>query len=133
MLSKKCRRISTRITYIAIPVVIAVALTFSERVIPCGSIQGNGLVTVVFCVVSCSGTTRHTLRTISLVTLKRVCAVIVRVAVAFACLKRISDCVPLIALQDKLSCRRLVTVVFASHTHPSAAWNVLITGSLKAV
>jgi hypothetical protein len=31
MLSKKCRRISAPITYLAIPVVIAVALTYSLR------------------------------------------------------------------------------------------------------
>jgi hypothetical protein len=68
-----------------------------------------------------------------LVTNKRSRAVIVKVTVAFAFVQRKSVILPIIAHQDKLSCRRNVTVVFATDPFPSAAWNGLNTISLKAV
>jgi hypothetical protein len=75
MLSKKCRQVSARITYIAIPVAIAVALAFSVPPSLSDIEQGKGtwsrIVAVVIFGNTWSDTTRYILSTRSFLTNKR--------------------------------------------------------------
>jgi hypothetical protein len=75
MLSKKCRPVSARITYIAIPVAIAVALAFSVPPSLSDIEQGKGtwsrIVAVVISGNTWSDTTRYILSSRSFLTKKR--------------------------------------------------------------
>jgi hypothetical protein len=71
MLSKRSKQVSSRSTYSAIPVVVAVSLTFSERAILSDIGQtGKRIVAVVIFGKAYSDTTRYILSTSSLITSK---------------------------------------------------------------
>jgi hypothetical protein len=72
MLSKKSRLVSACITYSAIPVGVAVSLTFTVRAIPIDIGQmGARIKAVIIFEKTCSDTTRYILSSISLITNKR--------------------------------------------------------------